>query len=227
MQLFKPSLDLTGASERDFLVAGNLRLRLHSAERLTSRCGQCKSMIAESLAVWIPDGTFMGDTFESIQRREKSGRWNGGSTAWCVKCAIKLISKAGGPTPAIEHAPIVPPAPVLSAEEIAEGKSRLEAERKAHNERERHKQELARALTSRVLTSEEIREVASFGVRLFVTFFWDSGRCSVSGSYHESELQQRLQTAWLIQTNLRLADQQATSAIGNCSTPERTQNDHP
>ena len=69
---------------------------------------------------------------------------------------------------------------------------------------EGRKRELARALQSRVLTSEEIVETAAFGIYLYVpmNYRMRSG-IGWSAPFNEGELQQRLSLAWAVQANLR------------------------
>ena len=189
-----PVVPLSSIADGDTLVLGELRLRCMVSEPYTSRCSNCSTKSPDGKFAWIPDGTRMGDPLPALMKTEKANRFNGHASAWCIPCVLKLIKKGGGKDePTVEKVPPRPePAPPTPEE--------IEAQNKYHQaciERETRKHELAHALENRVLTPDEIREVTSHGIHIYTHSMQ---------SYNEENLQRKLQTAWQIQTNLRMAE---------------------
>lgn len=55
------------------------------------RCAACAGMeAADSIMVWVPDGTRRGDPGWSVSERARQGAYNGGASGWCLNCARSL-----------------------------------------------------------------------------------------------------------------------------------------
>lgn len=196
----------------DSIVSGELKLECHVSAPHSARCHPCNSMIADGKMAYVLSGTLVGDTIESLIARYNRSRGNNSASVWCIPCVLKLIKKGGGQEPTIEKKP-EPPKPVpLTPQEIADRKLIIQA----YEDKERRKHELARALEHRVLTADEIREVADHGEDIYVHMYIDeNGHGGSSQSYKRDELRQRLLTAWQIQTNLRMAETATQPKEGN------------
>ena len=53
------------------------------------RCGRCSRMQLSGLRVWMPDGAQHWTSLSHVLRSAHS--WNGESTAWCVRCAGRVL----------------------------------------------------------------------------------------------------------------------------------------
>lgn len=134
------------------------------------RCSSCSKKHEDGASlVWISDGILKGVSLKALFQTERGNRWNGSSSGWCLPCVTDLFERglAGVSLEEIRSLYQVPPPPpppeTVSEEEQQARQEQMIVYRKQRRDAEARKHELFRALSSRLLSFDELEEVGRHG----------------------------------------------------------------